>query len=126
MGNKKHNQNFITPNLYDIQFILKLHNTFASVVMKRSLNRRNFLRLATAAGTLILPFGLANFNAVAAPNDRVLRYIRDSIGKTLRPASDVDPLGKSIPLPYPFNVPCISTHFQNLFYYDTYFLNRGL
>jgi alpha,alpha-trehalase len=23
-------------------------------------------------------------------------------------------------------VPCISDHFQNLFYYDTYFLNRGL
>jgi alpha,alpha-trehalase len=63
---------------------------------------------------------------VQVKEDPVLQYIRDSIGKTLRPASDTDPRGKSIPLPFPFNVPCISTHFQNLFYYDTYFLNRGL
>ena len=93
--------------------------------MKQKLNRRKFLHLATATGAaLLLPSG--NLFANAAPNDIVLKYIKASIGQTLRPASDVDPLGKSIPLPHPFNVPCISTHFQNLFYYDTYFLNRGL
>src|SRR6185295_11117076 len=87
---------------------------------------RKFLRLATAAGTLFLPFSSGIYSAAAEPHDRILKYIRDSIGKTLRPPSDVDPSRKSIPLPYSFNVPCISDHFQNLFYYDTYFLNRGL
>lgn len=104
-------------------------------MMKQVLNRRKFLRLVTAAGTLFLlpahclPKGTGRnriYSAAAAPNDRILKYIRESIGKTLRPSSDVDPLGKSIPLPYAFNVPCISVNFQNLFYYDTYFLNRGL
>jgi alpha,alpha-trehalase len=93
--------------------------------MKQVLKRREFLRLTAASGSLLLPFSFTQ-HAIAAPTDRVLKYIRESLGKTLRPASDVDPTGKSIPLPYPFNVPCISIHFQNLFYYDTYFLNRGL
>ncbi|SRR6266446_1651774 len=93
--------------------------------MKQVLTRRKFLRLATAAGTLFLPFSFP-IHGAAEPNDRILKYIRASIGKTLRQCSDVDPLGKSIPLPCDFNVPCISIHFQNLFYYDTYFLNRGL
>ncbi len=93
--------------------------------MNQDLNRRKFIRLATAAGTLLLPVSFP-FYSSAEPNDSVLKYIKASLGKTLRPASDVDPLGKSIPLPHPFNVPCISVNFQNLFYYDTYFLNRGL
>src|SRR6185436_18132745 len=93
---------------------------------KQVLNRRKFLHLAMAVGTLLLLPPRSLLSAAAATNDRVLKYIRDSIGKTLRPHSDVDPLGKSIPLPYDFNVPCIATNFQNLFYYDTYFLNRGL
>lgn len=93
--------------------------------MKQKLNRRKFIHItAAASAALLLPSG--NLLANTAPSDRVLKYIRASLSQTLRPASDVDPLGKSIPLPYPFNVPCISTHFQNLFYYDTYFLNRGL
>ncbi len=96
------------------------------LMMKQVLNRRKFLRLATAAGTLFLPFGFRINSSADEPDDPVLNYIKESIGKTLRPASDVDPSGKSIPLPYPFHVPCISVHFQNLFYYDTYFLNRGL
>lgn len=91
--------------------------------MKQGLNRREFLCLTTTAGAFLL----FQWRIIApAPNDRVLTYIRASLGQTLRPASDVDPTGKSIPLPFPFNVPCISIHFQNLFYYDTYFLNRGL
>lgn len=93
---------------------------------KQLLNRRTFLRRASAAGTLLLPFSFPVNGAAIAPPDPLLQYIRDSIGKTLRPSADVDPSGKSIPLPYAFNVPCISVHFQNLFYYDTYFLNRGL
>ncbi|MBX7141215.1 MAG: hypothetical protein K1X63_09070 [Chitinophagales bacterium] len=91
--------------------------------MKQGLNRREFLRLTTTAGAFLL---FQWRNIAAAPNDRILKYIKASLGKTLRAASDVDPSGKSIPLPYAFNVPCISIHFQNLFYYDTYFLNRGL
>lgn len=100
--------------------------------MKTVLNRRKFLRLSTAAGTILLfPVhsllkGAGLNNESSLPTDAVLKYIREAMSKTLRPASDIDPTGKSIPLPYPFNVPCISNHFQNLFYYDTYFLNRGL
>jgi alpha,alpha-trehalase len=93
---------------------------------KQSLTRRKFIRLTTATSALLLLSARNRLTADAAPADSVLQYIKESIGKTLRPASDVDPTGKSIPLPYPFNVPCISIHFQNLFYYDTYFLNRGL
>jgi alpha,alpha-trehalase len=92
---------------------------------KHVLNRREFLRLASAGTLLFLPAHSIT-SVAAAPNDRILKYIRANIGKTLRQHSDVDPAGKSIPLPYDFNVPCISVHFQNLFYYDTYFLNRGL
>src|SRR5438067_1078603 len=92
---------------------------------KQILNRRKFLRLTAAAGALFLPFSFP-FYSDAEPHDPILKYIRDCIGKTCRRCSDVDPLGKSIPLPYDFNVPCISINFQNLFYYDTYFLNRGL
>ena len=105
---------------------------------KQELSRRKFLQLATAAGSLFLLPARSFLSAqnlsleenlrspIPAPHDRVLKYIRENVGKTLRPHSDVDPLGKSIPLPFDFNVPCISDHFQNLFYYDTYFLNRGL
>ncbi|MBK9730534.1 MAG: alpha,alpha-trehalase [Chitinophagaceae bacterium] len=93
---------------------------------KQVLNRRKFLGFATAAGSLFFPFSIPVFGDAILPQDPVLDYIRDSIGKTLRPSSEVDSLGKSIPLPHAFNVPCISVHFQNLFYYDTYFLNRGL
>jgi len=103
-----------------------LTETREALIMKQVLNRRKFLRLATAAGAMFLPFSSPGYSLAAAPNDRLLKYIRESMGKTLRPASDIDPSGKSIPLPNPFNVPCISDHFQNLFYYDTYFLNRGL
>ncbi len=94
--------------------------------MKHKLSRKEFLRLTSVAGVLFVPFGSSARSSDVQPTDPVLQYIRGSIGKTLRPATDVDPLGKSIPLPYAFNVPCISVHFQNLFYYDTYFLNRGL
>ncbi len=94
--------------------------------MTKKLHRRKFLHLASATGAALLLPSHHLLSATAAPNDRVLKYIKASIGQTLRPASEVDPLGKSIPLPHPFNVPCISVNFQNLFYYDTYFLNRGL
>ena len=96
-----------------------------ALLMKPHLSRRQFLRLTSAAGALLLPFSFPVYSD-AEPSDRILKYIRTSLGKTLRQHSDVDPLGKSIPLPYDFNVPCISINFQNLFYYDTYFLNRGL
>lgn len=95
-------------------------------MQKKVLNRRAFLRLVPAVGALLLPAYAFSYGATASKRDPLLEYIRASVGQTLRPASEADPSGKSIPLPYPFNVPCISVHFQNLFYYDTYFLNRGL
>lgn len=85
------------------------------------MHRRRFLQLSAAGFGLLLPPRRSR-----TPDDAVLAYIRSTIGETLRPPATADPAGKSIPLPVAYNVPCVSTHFQNLFYFDTYFLNRGL
>lgn len=34
--------------------------------------------------------------------------------------------GTTIGLPYPYTVPCCEGHFQELYYWDTYFTNSGL
>ena len=54
----------------------------------------------------------------------VSKYITENWNKTLRPAGAED--DASIPLPKPFNVPSLDKRFNNLFYWDTYFLNLGL
>ncbi len=51
-------------------------------------------------------------------------YITENIEKTIRyNPQDNDTL---IGLPKPYNVPSISGAFQEMYYWDTYFLNRGL
>lgn len=44
--------------------------------------------------------------------------------KTIREAKADD--GKIIPLPKPFTVPSVKDHFQEMYYWDTYFTNVGL
>ena len=44
--------------------------------------------------------------------------------KTIREAKVDD--GKIIPLPKPFTVPSVKDHFQEMYYWDTYFTNVGL
>ena len=57
------------------------------------------------------------------------RYILEGWNKTLRQiewqGSDVAEDG-SLWLPHPFTVPCDGDIFVHLFYWDTYFANRGL
>ena len=54
----------------------------------------------------------------------VKQYILENIDKTVR----YNPVGEGtlIGLPKPYNVPSIADHFQEMYYWDTYFLNRGL
>ena len=59
-------------------------------------------------------------------NSPVLEYIRQNFSKTLRYPYDVANDSKLIPVPYPYNVPCIKDNFQMLFYWDTYYINLGL
>ena len=49
-------------------------------------------------------------------------YIKDMWEKGLR-KGDHDP---DYPLPNPFEAPCINGLFQCLFYWDTFFTNRGM
>ena len=46
--------------------------------------------------------------------------------KTVREAKEVTIGDTLIALPKPYTVPCIDRHFQELYYWDTYFTNRGL
>lgn len=54
----------------------------------------------------------------------ILNYINENFPKTIRfnPKDE----GNLIGLPNPYNVPSITDHFQEMYYWDTYFLNRGL
>ncbi|WP_279170053.1 trehalase family glycosidase [Prevotella denticola] len=59
-----------------------------------------------------------------SPGQDVKDYIQQSWKKTLRynPKDSADHIG----LPKPYTVPCISGHFQEMYYWDTYFTNVGL
>lgn len=51
-------------------------------------------------------------------------YIREKLPKTVRRnEKDADTL---LGLPYPYTVPCAETHFNELYYWDTYFTNKAL
>lgn len=56
--------------------------------------------------------------------NRVTRFIRDNIDKTIRYNPNDD--GNLIGLPKPYTVPCIEGKFQEMYYWDTYFTNVGL
>ncbi|MCQ2455474.1 MAG: alpha,alpha-trehalase [Clostridia bacterium] len=57
-------------------------------------------------------------------NQKLRRYITENFPKTIRYNPDNN--GTLIGLPKPYNVPSITDHFQEMYYWDTYFLNRGL
>ena len=54
----------------------------------------------------------------------VVQYIQANIGKTLR--QNVRDEGSLIGLPYPYIVPCVEGHFNELYYWDTYFTDKAL
>lgn len=56
--------------------------------------------------------------------DSLASYIRDAMPLSVRecPADTLDLFG----LPKPYSVPCIRGHFQDMYYWDTYFTNIGL
>ncbi len=54
----------------------------------------------------------------------ILEFIRTGWDETVREAKHAD--GTLLPLPYPYTVPCKDGHFQELYYWDTYFACRGL
>ena len=57
-------------------------------------------------------------------NAELKKYIDENFPKTIR--SNTENNGTLIGLPKPYNVPSITDHFQEMYYWDTYFLNRGL
>jgi len=56
------------------------------------------------------------------------RYIFEKWPQTVRetPLGSVGEADRLIALPRPYTVPCTDTHFQELYYWDTYFTHRGL
>ncbi len=57
-------------------------------------------------------------------NPILKKYITENFPKTVRYNPEGN--GTLMGLPKPYNVPSISDHFQEMYYWDTYFLNRGL
>ncbi len=57
-------------------------------------------------------------------NAKLDAYIKENFPKTIR--SNKEDNGTLIGLPNPYNVPSIADRFQEMYYWDTYFLNRGL
>ncbi len=60
--------------------------------------------------------------------ENLKRYILQNWHKTVRetPPGSLPQSARLIPLPRPYTVPSIDTHFQEMYYWDTYFTNRGL
>ena len=51
-------------------------------------------------------------------------FITENLTRTVRFNKTGD--NRLIGLPYPYTVPCISDSFQEMYYWDTYFTNKGL
>lgn len=54
----------------------------------------------------------------------IKQYIEENLPKCIRENKKDE--GKFIGLPYPYIVPCASGKFQEMYYWDTYFTNKGL
>lgn len=54
----------------------------------------------------------------------IREYIQRNWDKTIR--CNMQDNGTLIGLPYPYTVPCCEGHFQEMYYWDTYFTNAGL
>ncbi len=57
-------------------------------------------------------------------NNEIKKYITENFPKTIRYNKEDD--GTLIGLPYKYTVPCASDMFQEMYYWDTYFMNVGL
>lgn len=57
-------------------------------------------------------------------NIKVQEYIRENMPKTYRQNKEDD--DTLFGLPYPYTVPCAEKHFNELYYWDTYFTNQAL
>jgi alpha,alpha-trehalase len=55
---------------------------------------------------------------------KLVQYIKDNWVNTIRPACESS--GTLLKLPKPYTTPCMSGHFQEMYYWDTYFTNVGL
>ncbi len=55
---------------------------------------------------------------------KLVQYIKDNWINTIRPACEDE--GTLLKLPKPYTTPCMSGHFQEMYYWDTYFTNVGL
>lgn len=61
--------------------------------------------------------------------ENAIRFIEAGWEKTVRfNPQDVTPAGEDtlLALPYPYTVPCQDGYFQEMYYWDTYFTNKGL
>jgi len=56
--------------------------------------------------------------------NKIDQYIRESWERTVR--TEETRQWNVLPLPKPFNVPCIDGNFQFVCYWDTHFINLGL
>ena len=54
----------------------------------------------------------------------ILQYINENLPKCVAYTPDID--GELIGLPYPYIMPCAYTGFRAMFYWDTYFIHKGL
>ncbi len=60
--------------------------------------------------------------------DTLKRYIFEKWPQTVRetPLGSEGEEDRLIALPRPYTVPCADSHFQEMYYWDTYFTHRGL
>ena len=56
--------------------------------------------------------------------EKLLTYIRENWDNTRR--FNPEDTGIKIGMPYPYTVPCIQSKFNDMYYWDTYFANKGL
>ena len=54
----------------------------------------------------------------------IQEYITENLPRATR--FNREDQGKLIGLPYPYSIPCVDDHFQEMYYWDTYFTNLGL
>lgn len=92
-------------------------------------------RMTTLLGTMLCLLVLAEDSgkagddrakkpAPAADAAAVLAHIRNGFPQSIKEDKTGD--ADVVPLPFPYTSPCIKEGFQQLFYWDTYFINHGL
>ena len=57
-------------------------------------------------------------------NKKIEKFVLESIDKTVRYSPNDE--GTLVGLPFKYTVPCVGDHFQEIYYWDTYFSNVGM